>query len=761
MKKLAVTRTGYLNFQRSHARPFLRTTIPPKLCSLFQSPCSFTHCSVKEPLEVFISLVQNSRKASPSLSRASCLHTRALKAGFMRDWQVCTGFLDLYLKCGSLGDARKMFDELSHRDVLTWTVLISAYVRCGQDEWALSLFSHMLADGVSPNCFTLSSLFKSCANTGNLERGKEIYGWMLRNDIEMDVALQNSIVDFYVKSNAFGDAGKVFDRMTARNFVSWNIMIGAYLKVGDTNGAMELFISSPCRDVSSWNTFMSGQMKNGSDKSALQLLHIMVKIGPVFNQYTFATALVLASKLAFLDMGRQIHSMILRLGFENDVFIKNSLIDMYSKCGKIQMSLNIFDDIGARNLKANTISWSSLIAGFVQNGRTDEAIMLFCRMLHEGGTADRFTLTSIAAACADAGIIEQGRQIHACIEKSGHEIDVYLASAIIDMYAKCGSLGDAQKYFNGAENKNVVLWTSMVGSYALHGKGKEAIGIFEMMLKEDIKPNEISFLCVLSACSHGGLLEEGYQYFDAMVKVHLLVPMIEHLTCMVDLLCRSGQLNEAIKFIQDYNIGHHSVVWTALLSASRVHRDIETAKLASKRLIQIEPHDIGSYVLLSSIYATKREWENASKLWSLMANRGLKKQPGFSWIQIKNNVHTFVAGDKLHPETDKIYSYLEKLIERLKELGYSTRTDLVLHDVEEEQREAVLQHHSEKLAIAYGIISTPSGATLRIMKNLRVCLDCHEAIKYISQVTFRDIVLRDSRRFHHFKLGNCSCGDYW
>ncbi|KAK8918398.1 Pentatricopeptide repeat-containing protein [Platanthera zijinensis] len=767
MRRLLLS--GHLKFQRSSHLPLsllrffhVQSAISVQTDALSQFPCSSDQWSVGYPLDEFISILKNPAKTLSVHSYVSSLHCVALKAGFNENVEVGTGILNLYSKCSALDHVLKMFDELSQRNILTWTILLSACVLRGEHELGLSLFKCMLVDGVLPNCFTLATAFKCCAKNSSLRVGKSIHGWIFRNDIENDIILQNSIINFYAKHDAFVYARKVFELMPERDAVSWNSIIGVHIQLGDMTAAMDLFRASPSKAVSSWNTFINGQMENKFDQTALELLHLMVKIGPLFDQYTFSIALALSAKLALLDLGKQIHCKLLRLGFENDAFVKNSMINMYSKCGEVETSLIIFSDrVQSPNLSQLSPSFITLIAGYVHKGFIEEALALFSRMLNEGAPADAFTLTSIAAACADAGIFQQGRQIHACIEKLGHGVDVFLASAVIDMYAKCGSLDDGRKVFDGIECTNIVFWTSMIASYALYGEGREAIDVFQMMLENRIMPNKISFVGILSACSHAGLVEEGYKYFKMMQKDHGIVPTIEHFNCMVDLLGRQGLLDEAKNFICEHNLRHHSLVWKTLISACRVHGDFEAAIWASEKLVEIEPHEAGSYVLLSNIYATKREWAKVSRLWSVMKSKGVKKQPGRSWIQLRGKVHSFVAGDKSHPESYMIYSYLDKLIGRLKELGYLTRTDLVLHDLEEEQREVILQHHSEKLAVAYGIISTPCGSPLRIMKNLRVCGDCHEAIKYVTQATGREIVLRDAYRFHHFKHGICTCRDYW
>lgn len=301
----------------------------------------------------------------------------------------------------------------------------------------------------------------------------------------------------------------------------------------------------------------------------------------------------------------------------------------------------------------------------------------------------------------------------------------------------------------------------MVSACALHGQGREAIHIFELMIKEGIKPNEISFTVVLTACSHAGLLEEGCNYFRLMKEVYHIEPGVEHFTCMVDLYGRAGRLDEAKAFIHRNHISNQSLVLKSLLSSSRLHKNIEMGKWVSEKLLHLESLDAGSHVLFSSMCANSHRWDEAAKVRRLMRQRGINKIPGQSWIQLKNQVHTFVMGDRSHPREAEIYSYLDELIGRLKEIGYSSTVDQVTQDVEEEQGELFLGYHSEKLALAYGIISMPTGTPIRIMKNLRVCTDCHNFINYTSQLLGREIIVRDTLRFHHFKHGSCSCGDYW
>ncbi|PON55172.1 DYW domain containing protein [Trema orientale] len=704
---------------------------------------------------------------------AHIVHAKAVKDGTVRSLNLANYLLSLCVKSQNFGYAHKLFDEIPGRDVRSWTILISGLARIGSFRMVLELFRTMLMEGVRPNQFTLSSLLRLCSSENEPKMGKGIHGWILRNGIDFDVALENSVLDFYVKCGAFHYAERLFKRRTETDTIAWNIMIGGHMRIGDVEKSLDLFSRLPFKDVASWNTIIDGLMRKGYERTALELLYQMAKNGPALNEFTFSTALVLASTLSLWELGRQIHSLVLILGIHNKGFIRTSLIDFYCKCGKMEQALVIFRKIPQVYLHSlnpivtrdesvtEIIAWSSLISGFVYNNEYEDALQTFISMIREHIGVDRFTVTTIASVCANIGSLTLGQQIHAYNQKIGHQLDFHLGSSLVDMYSKCGSLEDARMIFKQASSPNVVLWTSMVSACALHGQGREAIRIFELMIKEGVKPNEISFTVVLSACSHAGLLEEGCNYFQLMKEVYHIKPGVEHLTCMVDLYGRAGRLDEAKEFIQRNHISNQSLILKSLLSSCRLHKNIEMGNWVSEKLLHLGSLDAGSHVLFSNSCAINHRWEEAAKMRNLMRQRGINKLPGQSWIQLKNQVHTFVMGDRSHPREAEIYSYLDELIGRLKEIGYSYTTEQVTQDVEEEQGELFLGHHSEKLAIAYGLISTPSGTPIRIMKNLRVCTDCHNFIKYASQLLGREIIVRDIRRFHHLKHGSCSCGDYW
>lgn len=341
------------------------------------------------------------------------------------------------------------------------------------------------------------------------------------------------------------------------------------------------------------------------------------------------------------------------------------------------------------------------------------------------------------------------------------EDNVFVGTSIIDMYCKCGRVGMARKAFNRMKEKNIKSWTAMVSGYGMHGLAREALEVFNDMIKMGVKPNYITFVSVLAACSHAGLLDEGWFWFRAMRDRFSIEPGVEHYGCVVDLLGRAGFLSKAYDLILEMKIKPDNVVWGSLLAACRMHKNVDLGEIAAKKLFELDPSNCGYYVLLSNLYAEAGRWEDVKRMRIYMESHGLAKPPGFSLVELKGRTHVFLVGDKEHPQEEKIYAFLKELYVKLQEAGYVADIASVLHDVEMEEKGMMLQVHSEKLAVAFGIMNSVPGATIQVIKNLRICMDCHTTIRLISKIVEREIVVRDSKRFHHFRNGLCSCGDYW
>lgn len=568
---------------------------------------------------------------------------------------------------------------------------------------------------------TYSELIKCCIANGAIKQGRQVHQHVFSNGYEPKTFLINILLNMYVKFNLVDEAQCLFDQMLERNVVSWTTMIAVYS-------------SSECMH------------------KALKMLIMMLRDGVRPNMYTYSSVLRACEEISTL---KQLHSCIIKVGLELDVFVRSALIDIYCKWGDPKAGLNIFDEMVTSDL----VVWNSIIGGFAQNSYGDEALNLFIRLKRSGLWADQSTLTSVLRGCTSLALLELGRQVHVHVIKFNR--DLVLDNALLDMYCKCGSLKDANLIFTRMGVKDVISWSTMIIGFAQNGYSRKALDSFEAMKTTRIKPNYITILGVLFACSHAGLVKDGKYYFDSMKTLFGVDPGREHYGCMVDLLGRAGELEEAMKLIQEMKCEPDAVTWRTLLGACRVHRNMDLAEYAAKKVLSLDPNDSGTYTLLSNIYADTQRWEDVEILRSSMRGRGIKKEPGCSWVEVYKKVHAFMLADKEHPQANAIYQELDQIIWKLKEEGYVPDTNFVLQDLEGEQMENSLAYHSEKLAIAFGIMSLPKGKTVRIRKNLRICGDCHVFAKLLSKMEKRSIVIRDPIRYHHFQDGVCSCGDYW
>ncbi|XP_057826026.2 pentatricopeptide repeat-containing protein At2g22070 [Cryptomeria japonica] len=613
------------------------------------------------------------------------------------------------------------------------------------------------AGKISPSIKDYAHIVEQCIDTKDLRLGKLLHSRMLATGFNPEILLWNRLISFYLKCRSFEDARQVFDKMPQRNTCSWNVMISGCTKSGRIVDAHELFDKMGERDAISWNAMISGYAQNGYSRQSLKLFGDMQHRGVKANEFSFASALSSCGDLSAAQEGKQVHAYIVKTGFEFNSILLNAMVDMYSKCRNMESARQLFDNIRERDV----ISWTAMIAGYAQSGYGEEALKLFCRMRSQAMRPDAVVFSIVLSASANLAALGHGKQVHGYIVRSGTESDVFVASALVNMYAKCGSTMDASKVFGGMNERNVVSWNTMISGYAQNGHPKEALQLYEQMIQAGTKPNYVTFIGVLSACSHAGLVGEGCFYFNSMICDHCIPPRTDHYACMVDLYGRVGRLKEAEELINNMPFETDAVVWGALLGACRIHGNSELGRHAAEQLFRFEPKRAGPYKLLSNIYASAGRWDDVAKVRNEMKEKGVQKEPGYSWIEAGNKVHTFVREDRTHPQTEEIYTKLEELSGKMKATGYLPDVDFVLHDVEVEHKEKSLFYHSEKLAIAFGLISTPSEVPIRIMKNLRVCGDCHTAIKFISRIEKREIIVRDVNRFHHFEDGLCSCQDFW
>ncbi|KAH7835352.1 hypothetical protein Vadar_025381 [Vaccinium darrowii] len=654
------------------------------------------------------------------------VHACLYKLGHRSNAFVGTSIIDAYSACGLVDDAREAFDEIIWKDMVSWTGMVTCYAENGVFKEALELFSDMRMGGFWPNNFTLASVFKASLGLEAINLGRSVHGCALKMRYELDPYVGAALLDLYTKLGDMEDAKLVFEEIPKCDVIPWSFMIARYSQHQRSKEAVELF----CRM-----------------RQSLVLP----------NHFTFASVLQACGTMADLDLGKQIHCNVLKVGLDSNVFVSNALIDVYSKCGKMENSVDLFEESTNRN----EVTWNTLIVGHAQLGHEEKALKLFLQMREDNVQGTEVTYSSVLCACAGLAALKLGTEIHSLTIKTRFDKAITVGNALIDIYAKCGSIKDARVVFEMMSNRDVVSWNTMISGYSMHGLSSEALRIFEYLQKTMIKADKLTFLGVLSACSNTGLLDKGQAYFTSMVHDYCINPCIEHYTCMVALLGRSGHLDRAVRLIEEMPFEPSIMIWRALLTTCIIHNNVELGKMAALHVLELEPHDEATYALLANMYAAARRWDDVASVRNSMKKKGIKKEPGLSWIESQGTVHYFVVGDASHPDIRLIYGMLEWLNMKTKKAGYVPNYEVLLQDVEDDEKPRRLWVHSERLALAFGLIRTPFGSPIRILKNLRICLDCHAAIKCISTVVQREIVIRDVNRFHHFQNGTCSCGDYW
>ncbi|KAG9459992.1 hypothetical protein H6P81_004500 [Aristolochia fimbriata] len=596
------------------------------------------------------------------------------------------------------GHSLALFSAAPQKNVVTWTSLIAHFSQTRRPFQALSLFSQMRHAGLQPNHFTVSAILPACADTQVAAYGEHVHGIVCKCGHHLDVFVGTALVDAYAKCANVGAAKTVFDEMLDRNLASWNAMI-----VGLTH-----------------NTFY---------EEAMRIFHRLLSVGTFSpDQVSLSSVLSASGNVGDLNFGKQVHALAFNLGLKTLPYVKNSLMDMYSKCGSFEDVMRLFHTITHRDV----ITWNVVIMGWVLRECFEEACNGFWLMRREGIFPDEASFSTALHASANLAALHQGASIHDQIIKSGFVRNICVGSSLITMYAKCGTLEDATRVFDEIKDQNVVTWTAMIAACQQHGCGTQVIKHFEEMLKANIKPDYITFVCVLAACSHSGLVEEGFRYFNSMSQVHEMNPGSEHYACMVDLLGRAGKLDEAKCFIESMPIEPDPSVWGALLGACRTYGNLHMGKEVAEKLFEMEPENSGNYVLLANLYARHGLLKEANEMRRSMGLNKVRKETGCSWIDIKNKTFVFTVHDKSHTNTKEIYEMLGKIQVLVKKKGYVAETEWAINDTGG-YKEQSLWYHSEKLALAFGLITLPTGAPIRIKKNLRTCGDCHTVMKITKQ----------------------------
>ncbi|XAR48473.1 hypothetical protein NMG60_11031299 [Bertholletia excelsa] len=679
----------------------------------------------------YVPLLQECIKKN-SVSEAQAIHAYIIKAGADEDLFLMTFLVNVYAKCRNMDNARKVFDKLSRRNVVTWTSLMIGYIQNSQPEVAIRVFREMLEVGALPSNFTLGIVLNACSLTYMIELGKQIHAYIIKYEIEYDTTIGNALCSLYAKHGGLSSAVKAFWKIREKNVISWTTVI------------------SCCGD-------------NGDSAMGLSLFTEMLSEGVEANEYTLTSVLSLCCVMQAVEVGMQVHSMSIKLGYKMNLPVTNSVMYLYLKCGCVAEAKKLFDRMETISL----VTWNAMIAGYAQmmNHKEDglsehqsgiEALKIFHKLHYSGMKPDLFTFSSVLTVCCGLLALQQGEQVHAQAIKTGFLSDVVVGTALVNMYSKCGSIERASKAFVEMSTRTLISWTSMITGFAQNGFWQQALQLFEDMRLAGVRPNQITFVGVLSACSQAGMVDEAFSYFKMMKKKYRIRPVMDHYACLIDMFVRLGHLDEAFDFVKKMDFEPNEVIWSILIAGCRSQGNLELGFYAAEKLLELNPKCSETYVLLLNMYLSSGKFKDVSRVRKMMRDEKVGNLKDWSWINIKDKVYSFKSDD--HHE--EVSDFLRSLLEKAKTIGYKTQGPELTEDEVEEGSSSSASHHSEKLALSFGLLNTPNSVPIHVTKSISMCRDCHSFIKFVSALTNREIVIRDSKRLHKFINGHCSCGDF-
>ncbi|KAL5831581.1 hypothetical protein ACOSQ3_016989 [Xanthoceras sorbifolium] len=541
---------------------------------------------------------------------ARWIHCYAVKVGLEVRVTISNALVDVYGKCGNVNSSKRVFDEMIERNEVSWNSIITSLAHAGCNKEALITFRLMIDEGMRPNSIAISSMLPVLVELKLLNSGKEIHGFSLRMGVESDIFVANSLIDMYAKSGHPAEATNVFNNMESRNVISWNAMVANFAQ-------------------------------NRLEVSALELVRDMLAHHEIPNLVTLINVLPACARAGFLRPGKEIHGRTIRMGFNFELFVTNALTDMYAKCDCLNLAQNVFN-ISLRD----EISYNILIVGYSETSNCSESLRLFLEMGFMGMEHDVVSFMGVISACTNLAAIKQGKEIHGFLVRKHLHTHLFIANSLLDFYSRCGQVDVANKIFDRIPNKDAASWNTLILGYGMVGEVDIAINLFEAMRQDGVDYDSVSYIAVLSACSHGGLVEKGREYFEEM-QAQNIEPRQMHYACMVDLLGRAGLMEDAVELINNLPMILDANIWGALLGACRIHGNIELASWAAEHLFKLRPQHSGYYILLANMYAEAGKWDEANRVRGLMKLKGAKKSPACSWVQNSDQLHAFVVGEKL------------------------------------------------------------------------------------------------------------------
>ncbi|PHU09903.1 Pentatricopeptide repeat-containing protein [Capsicum chinense] len=691
------------------------------------------------------------------------VHGLVVRLGYSSYTYVINALMGLYSKCGLVEFVVLLFNGMPQRDIVSWNTVIACMVEDSMYDRAFGMYRELRRNEcLIADHFTLSTLLAASSRCLAVREGQELHKHALKNGLHGNLSVNNALIGFYTKCGTLKNVVDVFERMPVKDVFSWTEMIVAYMEFGHVDLAMEIFNSMPERNCVSYNALLAGFSQNNEGFKALALFCRILEGGMELNDCTLTSVLNACGSIMERKISEQIHAFILKLGLKSNDHIEMSLVDMCTRCGRMDDAKKIFHQLPLDH--DNAIAFTSMICAYARNGQPEEAISLFlARHSEESLVFDEVALATILGVCGTLGILKLGEQIHCYALKQGLTSDTGVGNAMISMYCKCGEMQSAIKTFEAMPAHDLVSWNGLLTCYVLHRQGDEALDTWAKMEKLGVNPDSITCVLVISAYRYTSrnLVDYCQKFFSSMQSSYNVNPTSEHYAGFVGVLGYWGLLEEAEKIISAMPFEPKASVWHALLDGCRLHVNASIGKRAMKNILAIVPQDPSTFILKSNLYSASGRWHCSELVRAEMREKGIRKIPGRSWIIFGDKVHSFFARDKLHSQSKDVYSGVQILIFECLKAGYVPDTSFVLHEVEEHQKKEFLFYHSAKLAVTFGLLMTRPGRPVRVMKNVLLCGDCHTFFKYVSVVTKRDIHIRDASGFHHFVNGKCSCRDTW
>ncbi|KAI5074930.1 hypothetical protein GOP47_0010891 [Adiantum capillus-veneris] len=649
------------------------------------------------------------------------IHAEAVKEEFEGDLFVGNALIDMYGKCGSLSEAKEVFDKMLEHDVISWNTLIAGYVDNGCSQEAFACFEKLEGEGFLPDATTLSSLLKACSIEDAAAKGQRIHTYIMYKGFSADLLLETALIDMYAKAGLLLEAQYVFDKLQ-------------------------------CRDIVSWTSLIAGYADHRLGEEAVQCFKRMLADSILPNVVSFACALkACGNDNSLINQGQVLHMEVVSKGLDGHVLAGNSLVAMYAKLGFLDEAEDLFDKVWPRDV----VSWNSLISGYAEHGPYQQALFCFDEMQVEGVLPNSISYASVLKGCGSFGAISKGQKLHMDIVSKGLEERQAVGNSLISMYSNFSLLSEAHSVFKKLAGQDIVTWTAIMKGYAMNHDGKLAVDCFEDLLEQGAKADPVTMTCLLTACSHSGMVSEGYEYMKEMRDAFGITPNEGHYSCIIDMFGRSGRLYEAEKVLEML-CPPSDGTWAALLSACKTYGDIELGLRCFRELLKFDSDNPTWYIIMKDLYASAGRLNDAIMIENMRKQIGLIKKRASVTMEVDSKVHKFVVGGR---QSEDLSRKLRSLSLQLKDEGHLANVDSVLKPASDKERETKICEHSERLAIAFGLLHTPEGQTLRLTKNLRMCDDCHTAGKMISQIEKREIILRDDSCVHHFIDGLCLCKD--